>query len=219
MPPEVEFSLPLIEEDREAEFARAARRRVTVGRNDTWGEDENFSLRYRWLGAVGIVALLLLFSIWVLAHAWNAHRHKTAHAAAAVSHQAAGGAAEGAAEAAAQAAKKSAAPSAKQIAASPAPRPVAGGLPGASLVPSAGSRSSWRVIPFTYNRKADADKKVASLAGSHPDLQPAVFTPNGHAPYLVSVGGVMGRDAAYALAARSGSLGLPRDTYAQNYSH
>jgi len=75
------------------------------------------------------------------------------------------------------------------------------------------------VIPFTYNRRTDAEKKVSSLAGSHPELQPAVFTPSGHAPYLVSIGGVMERDAAYALARRSRSLGLPHDTYAQNYSH
>jgi hypothetical protein len=75
------------------------------------------------------------------------------------------------------------------------------------------------VISFTYNRKTDADKKVASIAGSHPELQPVVFTPSGHAPYLVSIGGVMDREAAYALARRSHSLGLPHDTYAQNYSH
>jgi hypothetical protein len=75
------------------------------------------------------------------------------------------------------------------------------------------------VISFTYNRRADAEKKVSSLALSHPELQPAVFTPSGHAPYLVSIGGVMDRDTADALARRSRSLGLPHDMYAQNYSH
>jgi hypothetical protein len=75
------------------------------------------------------------------------------------------------------------------------------------------------VIPFTYNRRTDAEKKVSSLARSHSELQPAVFTPSGHAPYLISIGGVMNRDAAYALARRSRSLGLPHDTYVQNYSH
>jgi hypothetical protein len=74
------------------------------------------------------------------------------------------------------------------------------------------------VIAFTYNRKTDAEKKVSSLALSHPDLQPVVFTPGGRAPYLVSIGGVMDRDAAYALARRSRSQGLPHDIYAQNYS-
>jgi hypothetical protein len=73
------------------------------------------------------------------------------------------------------------------------------------------------VIPFTYNRRADAEKKVSDIAHSHPELQAAVFTTSGHAPYMVSVGGVMDRDAAYALARRARSLGLPGDTYAQNY--
>jgi hypothetical protein len=92
-----------------------------------------------------------------------------------------------------------------------------GGFARVSLPASAGSRAGWRVISFTYNRRNDAEKKVSSLAHSHPELQPAVFTPSGHAPYLVSIGGVMDRDAAYALARRSRSLGLPHDTYAQNY--
>jgi len=78
---------------------------------------------------------------------------------------------------------------------------------------------NWRVIAFTYNRRADAEKKVSDLARSHPELQPVVFTPSGHAPYLVSVGGLMDSNAAHALAHRSRSLGLPHDIYAQNYTH
>jgi hypothetical protein len=74
------------------------------------------------------------------------------------------------------------------------------------------------VIAYTYNRRPDADKKVSDLAHTHPELQPVVFTPTGHAPYLVSIGGVMDRDAAHTLAHRSRSLGLPHDMYAQNYS-
>jgi len=56
------------------------------------------------------------------------------------------------------------------------------------------------------------------LKRKHPDLAPVVFTPSGHAPFLVSIGGVMDRDAAFALKRRSRSLGIPRDSYAQNYS-
>jgi hypothetical protein len=110
------------------------------------------------------------------------------------------------------------APSAKQISTSPAPQPVAADLPGASLSAAAGSRADWRVITFTYNRRTDAEKKVSDLAHSHPELEPEVFTPSGHAPFLVSIGGLMDRDAAHALARRNRSLGLPHDTYAQNYS-
>ena len=159
---------------------------------DTWGEEKSFSLNPRWLGA-GIVAVFLLLSVWGLAH-----RHPAKQAAAV---------------------SQPAAQSAEQTAASPAPKPVTADLPPASLPASAGSRAGWRVITFTYNRSTDAEKKVSELARSHPELEPAVFSPSGHAPYLVSIGGVMDRDAAYALAHRSRSLRLPHDTFAQNYSH
>jgi serine/threonine protein kinase len=198
MPPEAQLSLPLPNEDRNAGFARATTREDTWGRKDAGEQDQSFSLRSRWLGAAGIVALLLLLSTWGFAHAWNAHRHKATQAAEAVSQQAA--------------------QSAKQISTSPGLKPVAAGLPRVNPT-SAGSRADWRVIPFTYSRRTDAEKMVSNLARSHPELQATVFTPSGHTPYLVSIGGVMDRDAAYALARRSRSLGLPHDTYAQNYSH
>ena len=201
--PEVQLPLPLRDEGRNARFARATTRKDIWGSDDAGGQDQSFSPRSRQLGVAGIVGLLLLLSTWGLAHAWNAHRRKAAQAAAAISQQAA------------QSAKQIT----KPILGSPAPKPAAAGLPRVSLHASAGSHANWRVIPFTYNRRTDAEKKVSSLAGSHPELQPAVFTPSGHAPYLVSIGGVMERDAAYALARRSRSLGLPHDTYAQNYSH
>ena len=181
-----EAQLPLLDEDRNAGSARA------TGRKDTWSEDQRFSLNPRWLG-IGIVAVLLLLSLWGLTH-----RH-TAQPAAAVS--------------------QPAAQSAVQTVASPAPKPVVADLPPVSLPASTGSRAGWRVITFTYNRTADAEKKVSDLARSHPDLAPEVFSPSGHAPYLVAIGGVMDREAAYALARRSRSLGLPHDTFAQNYSH
>jgi hypothetical protein len=194
--PEAQLPLPLLKEDRNAGSARATASKDTWSRKDTRDDDQSFSRGSRRLGA-GIVAVLLLLSLWGLAHAWNAHRNK-AQQVAVVS--------------------QPAAQSAEQPAASPAPKPVAADLPPASLPASAGSRAGWRVITFTYNRTTDAEKKVSELVRSHPELKPEVFTPSGHAPYLVSIGGVMDRDAAYALARRSRSLRLPRDTYAQNYS-
>jgi hypothetical protein len=191
MRPEAQLPLPLLSEDRNAGFAHA------TARKDTWGEQLSFSLRSHWLG-IGIVALLLLLSSWGLAHAWNAHPHKTAQGVAA---------------------SQAATQLAKQNSTSHAGKQVTAVLQRVNVPASAGSRAGWRVIPFTYNRRADAEKKVSSLARSHSELQPAVFTPSGHGPYLVSIGGVMDRDAAYALARRSRSLGLPHDTYAQNYSH
>jgi serine/threonine protein kinase len=80
------------------------------------------------------------------------------------------------------------------------------------------SKTGWRVVAFTYNRKDQAQKKASSLALKHPDLRPEVFSPSGRAPWLVTIGGVQQRDAAYALAHKAPALGLPRDTYAQNYT-
>jgi hypothetical protein len=187
--PQAQFSLPLLDEDQDQDRNAGFAR---ASRKDTWGVERSFSLRSVWLPAV-FVALVLL-STWVIAHTWNAYRHEATQAAA-VSQPA------------------------TQIPASPAPQSVAVDSPRVNVPASAGSRADWRVIAFTYNRRADAENKVSSLARSHPELQPVVFTPNGRAPYLVSLGGVMDRDAAYALARHSRSLGLPRDMYAQNYSH
>ncbi|MBB5065011.1 protein kinase domain-containing protein [Granulicella mallensis] len=190
--PEAQLPLPLLKEDRDAGSARATARKDTWDPKATQNDGQSLSLGSRRLGA-GIVAILLLLSLWGLAH----HRNK-AQQAAVVS--------------------QPAAQSVEQTVASPAPKPVTADLPPASLPASAGSRADWRVITFTYNRRTDAEKKVSDLAHSHPELEPEVFTPSGHAPFLVSIGKSMDRDAAYALARHSRSLGLPRDTYAQNYS-
>ena len=72
-------------------------------------------------------------------------------------------------------------------------------------------------MAFTYSRQDQAEKKALSLAHQHPSLWPAIFSPTGKAPWLVTIGGALQRDAAYALARKARSLGLPRDTYAQNY--
>jgi eukaryotic-like serine/threonine-protein kinase len=201
-PTEAQIPLPLFEEKQSAGFARAYSRKDPWGAEDASGQTDSFSLRSRWIGAAGIFALLLLLVTWGLVHAWNAHRHNTTQAAEAIS--------------------QPAALSPKQVtkpeAGSPALRNTGTNSSRVGAA-SGGSRAGWRVIPFTYNRIKDAEKKVSDLARSHPELRPAVFTPSGHAPYMVSIGGVMDREAAYALAHRSRSLGLPSDTYAQNYSH
>jgi eukaryotic-like serine/threonine-protein kinase len=198
--PEPPLPLPLRKEERNAGFAGATAQKNTWSRKDSWGDAQSFSLRSRWIGT-SVAALLLLLCTWIVAHAWNEHRHKAAQAAAV-----------------SQPASQPAAPSANPVVASPAPQPAAADSPRVTLPASAGSRVDWRVITFTYNRRADAEKKVSDLARSHPELEPVVFTPSGHAPFLVSIGGLMDRDAAHALARRTRSLGLPHDTYAQNYS-
>jgi hypothetical protein len=80
-----------------------------------------------------------------------------------------------------------------------------------------GGRGVWRVVAFTYNGQSLAQQKVAAIAQKHPELRPEVFTPSGRAPYLVTVGGAMNRDEAFALARKVRGEGLPRDSYAQNY--
>jgi hypothetical protein len=88
-----------------------------------------------------------------------------------------------------------------------------------SRAPNAASQSKveWRVVAFTYNRQDQAQQKVLSLAQKLPAFSPAVFSPNGRTPWLVTIGGALDRDAAYALARKARSLGLPRDTYVQDY--
>ena len=81
-----------------------------------------------------------------------------------------------------------------------------------------GVREQWRVVAFTYNHADQAEKKAETIALQHADLHAEVFAPTGGAPYLVTVGGQMSRDQAFELARQVRRLGLPRDTYAQNYS-
>jgi eukaryotic-like serine/threonine-protein kinase len=75
----------------------------------------------------------------------------------------------------------------------------------------------WRVIAYTYNRQEQAQHKAETVAQKYPELRAEVFSPSGHAPYLVAIGGEMSRDEAFALVKKVRNQGLPRDTYAQNY--
>jgi hypothetical protein len=101
-----------------------------------------------------------------------------------------------------------------------APAPAAAAKPSAMQGKNVagGGRGVWRVVAFTYNGQTLAQQKVAAIAQKHPELRPEVFTPSGRAPYLVTVGGAMNRDEAFALARKVRDEGLPRDSYAQNYT-
>jgi eukaryotic-like serine/threonine-protein kinase len=147
----------------------------------------------RWIAA-GVFLLIVLFLGWMFSHLFFGKRDATA-------------------------APSAAAPQSTAAASHAAPAPVQSGsrqaAPAARV--SVRGRSDWRVVAFTYNREDQAQKKASSLAQKHPDLRPEVFSPNGRAPWLVTIGGVQQREAAYALAHKASSLGLPRDTYAQNY--
>ena len=99
------------------------------------------------------------------------------------------------------------------VKANPLPTPTVAAQSNAA----SGVREQWRVVAFTYNHEDQARKKVATVAQKHAGLRPEVFTPTGRAPYLVTIGGAMSRDQAFALAQKVKKLGLPRDSYAQNY--
>lgn len=77
----------------------------------------------------------------------------------------------------------------------------------------------WRVIAYTYNGLHDAQKKANAINEKFPDLHADVFAPRGQrAPYFVSLGGRMTRDAATRLMRQARSKGLPRDTFVRNFS-
>jgi hypothetical protein len=100
--------------------------------------------------------------------------------------------------------------------------PGAGAVAGDTTPPAAknvsgDSRGRWRVIAFTYNREDQAKQKVTEIAQSHPDLSPTIFRPNGRGPFLVTLGGPMSREEAFAFSGKAKREGMPRDIYAQNY--
>lgn len=75
----------------------------------------------------------------------------------------------------------------------------------------------WRVVLYTYTRQTDAESKARSVNAKHPGLSAEVFSPSGGSPYLVVVGGRMSRDDATRMRQKVRGLGLPRDSYIQNY--
>lgn len=114
-------------------------------------------------------------------------------------------------------------PAATPAAARPAqPKPTASGVASgvASGAPAGvAPAGAWRVVVFTYNHRDQAEHKARTIEEKHPELQAGVFSPKGNgAPYLVTLGGPMDRASAFQLRGKAIRSGLPRDTYAQNYS-
>jgi eukaryotic-like serine/threonine-protein kinase len=102
-------------------------------------------------------------------------------------------------------------PAIRNIAKPGAVRPIA---PATTVAVSA---PGWRVVAYTYNHEAQAQQKAETLKRRYSQLTPGVFTANGRAPWLVTLGGVMSKADAVSLRNRAVSEGLPGDTYAQNY--
>ena len=89
--------------------------------------------------------------------------------------------------------------------------------PPAAPASASRARSGWYVIAFTYNREDQAHAKAVRLSGNHLSMHPEVFSPSGHAPYLVSLGGPMSEEEAEAVRQRARRSGLPRDTFIRRY--
>jgi hypothetical protein len=98
----------------------------------------------------------------------------------------------------------------------PEPRPSPTKAP-AEAAPATVERSVWHVVAYTYNQASAAQRKATELAAQYPNLEPQVFSPTGHAPYLVTLGGGTDRQGAFARRDAARTAGMPADTYAMNF--
>jgi hypothetical protein len=108
----------------------------------------------------------------------------------------------------------------------PAPPPRAAVEPPASAPvvhaqPSSPSSSpvTWRVIAFTYRSRDIAANKAKQINTRWPDLHASVFAPRSlDGYYLVALGTRMTREEAVRMQHKVRGMGLPRDTFVQNYN-
>jgi hypothetical protein len=165
----------------------------------------------KWMAAVGLAVLLIFWLIWHVAHVRPVNRNAVTQGSSAggPATVSSGSGQAGTGQAGTNHTAKPAAAVVSAAGKTPLPAQENAG---------AGVHEQWRVVAFTYNHADQAQKKVETIAQNHADLRPEVFTPTDRAPYLVTVGGVMSREQAFAFVQQVRRLGLPRDTYAQNYS-
>ena len=85
--------------------------------------------------------------------------------------------------------------------------------------PATAGPSTWRVVAFTYRSREIAEKRAREVNSRWPELHAVVFTPT-RAPgyFLVALGNRMTREEAIEVQQKARRLGLPRDSYVQNYS-
>lgn len=108
-----------------------------------------------------------------------------------------------------------AAPTDSSVAKQIAPKPSAAEPRSATF--SSGAQAGWRVIAYTYNVQQQAQAKARQIESRYAALHPQVFSPTGHAPYFVALGGPSNAASAMALRDHARHVGLPRDTYARNF--
>jgi hypothetical protein len=174
----------------------------------------------------GIAVAAIVIMAIVLAIFWYALKRPTPHApisgeapSASSKPQSPGAATADVAPAAApvgNAAGAMGAPETVRPAARPSPAKTSG-TPAPSTPSLASERSVWHVVVYTYTHESAAQRKAAEMAAQYPQFQPQVFSPTGHAPFLVVLGGGMNRQDAFTRREAALAAGLPKDTYAQNW--
>lgn len=104
-------------------------------------------------------------------------------------------------------------PSSAETSVARAPVAAAAAVPAATRAGASG----WYVIAYTYNHEGQAAEKAKRLKRTHNSMHPQVFTPSGHAPYFVSLGGAMSQGEAQGVYRHARRAGLPRDTFVRHY--
>jgi cell division septation protein DedD len=163
-----------------------------------------------------VFGLLILFSLWWIKNNTARRRQVPSPDGKTLTRQTAPAAPPVVPQAAAPVAPQAAAPVTSQAAPEQSPsRDVT-----QEVEPRTTNGPIWRVVLWTYSKRSDAQNKVDYLATRYPTLQPEVFTPDANGGmYLVVVGGEMTRKQAEDTEFKARQLGLPRDTYIQNFSH
>lgn len=101
-------------------------------------------------------------------------------------------------------------------AAGPAATPITKPAAPPDTASSAAADRVWRVVVYTYRHRSQAEHKADVIGKRYPQLHADVYAARG-GTYMVTLGGAMSRQEAFALRARAVRMGLPRDTYAQNF--
>lgn len=93
--------------------------------------------------------------------------------------------------------------------------PVAQSLVVPRLVP----QPNWRVIAYTYPRRAEAEKRAQRINRKWSGARAEVFEPSNakSGTYLVALGGAMSRDEALRYLKIARGKGMPRGTYIRSY--
>ena len=97
----------------------------------------------------------------------------------------------------------------------PPPAPVAQ----PPVAPKPAPQQNWRVIAYTYSRRAEAEKKAQSINREWSGAQAEVFAPSAakSGTYLVVLGGPMSRDESFRFLKVAREKGMPRATYIRSY--